>query len=189
MSITVSDRPGCFEDYKAILTAIYNLAGGNPILDLGTGEAHVTKHWDGVYVDLVIRPTSPGKTMQFDILDAPERLKGHSYNLMVMSDVIEHLKKFDGQQLLDRLDILCKAMFVFTPIGPYWMEPNATHPDAHKSSWLPAEFEQQGWEVLAMPRYHVFAGSEILGAFFAWKFRDTVNPSVDQVLKLAGIEV
>lgn len=189
MSEVITQRPGCFEEYRDILMAVWKLAGGNPIVDLGVGEGHVTKHMDGVYVDLVVRPTSPAKTMNFDLRDAPERLKVHKFNLMVMSDVIEHLRKFDGQQVLDRMDILCKAMFVFTPIGPYHTDPSQTHPDAHKSAWFPKEFTDAGWVVLSYPRYHIFAGNEVLGAFFAWKFRDEVTPSVKTVLELAGVKL
>lgn len=185
--IVETQKPGCFEDFKAILIAVWELAGFDPVLDLGCGEAHVTKNFNGVYVDLVLRPTSPAKTMQFDMLDAPERLKAHHYNLLVMADSLEHVRKFDGEQLLQRMDLLCGAMFVFTPIGPYWCEPTATHPDAHKSAWMPKEFDDAGWEVLAYPRYHIFAGNDTLGAFFAWKFRDKPNPSVAEVLKLARL--
>lgn len=185
--IVETPRPGCFEDFKAILTAVWGRAGKNPTLDLGCGEAHVTKHFDGVYVDIVPRPTQPGKTMHFDILDAPERLKEFRFKLLVMADVIEHLKKFDGQQLLDRMALTCDAMFIFTPIGPYWTEANATHPDAHKSAWFPKGFDDAGWEVLAYNRYHIFSGSETLGAFFAWKFNHEPNPSVAEILRIAGI--
>ena len=184
-----TDRPGCFEEYKAILTAIYKMAGGNPIVDLGVGEGHVTKEWDGVYMDLVVRPTAPGKTMKADILDAPKILAQFNYNLMIMSDVIEHLPKQPARRLLADMDALCKARFIFTPLGPYHEQPNATHPDAHKSSWMPGEFSGLNWEVLAYRRYHIFSGEAALGAFFAWKFRDEPTPTVAEVLKLAGISL
>jgi hypothetical protein len=184
-----SSKPGCFEEYKAILTAIWQLAGGNPIVDLGCGEAHVTKHFDGIYVDLVVRPTAPAKTMQFDITEAPSRLRNFSYNLMVLSDTIEHLKPEGGAALLEGMDRLCRAQFVFTPIGPFILAPDATDPDSHKSAWYPEQFWEDGWEVLAYDAYHHFEGGRILGAFFAWKFRDTPTPPVEAVLQMAGIEL
>lgn len=182
-------RPGSFEEYKAILTAIWKMAGGNPILDLGVGEGHVTKDFDGVYVDLVIRPTAPGKTMQFDIRDAPEKLKGHEFNLMVLSDVLEHLEPEDGVLLLDRMMKLCKARFVFTPIGPFRLQPGATDPDSHKSAWYPEQFWDDGWEVLAYDAYHRFEGGQILGAFFAWQFTHMPTPTAEAVLQMAGLEL
>ena len=185
--IVETQKPGCFEDYKAILNAIYQLAGGQTAVDLGCGEAHVTKHWNCVYVDSVIRPTSPGKTIQMDMRDAPSHLQIFRYDLMVMSDSLEHLTKFDGLRLLEGMDQICRARFVFTPLGPYHMDPTATHPDAHKSAWFPKEFEDMSWEVLSYPRYHIFSGGEVLGAFFAWDFHDSINPTADQVLKLAGV--
>ena len=182
-----SNRPGCFEDYRAILTAIYQMAGGNPILDLGCGEAHVTKHWDGVYMDLTIRPTSPGKTIKADILDAPKLLAGFRYNLMVMSDVIEHLRMPVARKLLTQLEHICGAQFIFTPMGPFLIDADSLHPDAHKSGWFPEDFTANGWQVLAQPRYHIFSGDNILGAFYAWKFRDRPTPSVQEVLLAAGL--
>lgn len=182
-----TEKAGSFEDYKAILTAIWQLAGGNPILDLGVGEGHVTKHFDGDYVDLVLRPTSPAKTMQFDIRDAPTRLAKFSYKLMIMSDVIEHLSKTDAIKLLRDMWPRTRAMFIFTPIGPWKLDWKNPHPDAHKSGWLPYEFWCDGWEVMAWTRYHRFEGGEELGAFFAWKFRDEPTPSTSLVLKKAGV--
>lgn len=182
-------RPGTFEEYKAILTAIYDCAGGNPIVDLGCGEAHVTKHWDGVYVDLVVRPTAPGKTMQFDIREAPQRLAKFQYNLLVMSDVIEHLTAEDGIELVEGMDGICKARFIFTPIGPCWMNDKATDPDTHKSAWYPEQFWNDGWEVLAYDAYHRWDGGGILGAFFAWKFRDANTPPAEAILQMAGLEL
>ena len=155
-----SSKPGCFEEYKAVLTAIWTAAGGNPVVDLGCGEAHVTKHFDGIYVDL-----------------------------MVMSDVIEHLLPEDALALLKGMERICAAQFIFTPIGPFKMDPEATDPDSHKSAWYPEQFWEAGWEVLAYDAYHHFEGGQILGAFFAWKFRDTPTPPAEAVLQMAGIEL
>ena len=184
-----SSKPGCFEEYKAVLTAIWTAAGGNPVVDLGCGEAHVTKHFDGIYVDLIVRPTAPGKTMRFDIREAPARLAPFRYNLMVMSDVIEHLLPEDALALLKGMERICAAQFIFTPIGPFKMDPEATDPDSHKSAWYPEQFWEAGWEVLAYDAYHHFEGGQILGAFFAWKFRDTPTPPAEAVLQMAGIEL
>lgn len=184
-------KPGDFPEYKAILTAIYEMAGGPKSLDLGCGEAHVTKGFDSDYVDLVVRPTAPGKTMCFDIREAPQRLARvpFRYNLLIMSDVIEHLEPGDAVRLLDGMEAICHATFIFTPVGPYKLDPKATDPDSHKSAWYPEQFWNGGWEVLEYPAYHRFSGGQILGAFFAWQFRQAPTPPAEAVLQAAGIEL
>jgi hypothetical protein len=182
-------RGGTFPEYKAILIALYEMSGGPKLLDLGTGEAHVTKNLQADYVDLVLRPTAPGKTMQFDIREAPNKLGKFKYNLLLMSDVIEHLLPEDANVLLDAMEANCGSTAIFTPVGPYKLNPTSTDPDAHKSAWTPEQFWSAGWEVLEMPTFHRFEGGEILGAFWAWQFRSSPTPSAEAVLEKAGISL
>ena len=183
------NRAGEFEEYKAFFLALYELAGGPKMLDLGTGEAHVTKHLECDHVDLVLRPTAPGKTMQFDIREAPKKLAKFRYNLVLMSDVIEHLLPDDACTLLDGLEANCGATVIFTPVGPYKLDPTSTDPDAHKSAWYPEQFFNAGWEVMEYPSYHRFEGGQILGAFFAWQFRNSLTPSAEEVCHKAGLSL
>lgn len=179
--------PCDFKEYKAILDALYERAGRGSFLDLGAGEAHATKDYNGVYVDLVVRPTAPGKTMQFDIREAPERLKQHRFNMALMSDVIEHLTDDDARKLLRELKPLTRSRVIFTPVGPYWMQPEATDPDSHKSAWYPEEFHANGWSVIEHPTYHRFKDGKILGAFWAWKWEAGIQPTAESILLRAGI--
>jgi hypothetical protein len=182
-------RGGSFEEYKAILTALYHMAGGPKMLDLGVGEGHVTKHFEADYADLVIRPTAPAKTIKMDIRDAPKRFAKFRYNLLLMSDVIEHMLPHDAMGLMEDMQKICSATCIFTPVGPWKLDPTSTDPDAHKSGWTPEQFWMAGWEILEMPTYHRFEGGEILGSFFAWQFRDSITPSAESVLHKAGLEL
>lgn len=182
-------KPGDFSEYKALLVALYNLAGGPKALDLGCGEAHVTKDLECDYVDLVLRPTAPGKTMQFDIREAPKKLAKFHYNLLIMTDVIEHLTCPDGFDLLDGMEKICGATVIFTPVGPWRIKPDSTHVDEHKSAWWPEAFWLKGWEVIEFPRYHRFEGGEELGAFFSWQFRDRITPSAEEVCNRANLSL
>ena len=180
-------RKGDFPEHKSLLTALYRLAGGGRMLDLGVGEGHVTKNFQGDYVDAVVRPTAPAKTIRDDIRNAPKRFATFQYDLLIMTDVIEHLTQDDGVALLEGMERICGATVIFTPVGPYRLDPKATHPDDHKSAWYPEQFYSAGWEVLEYPTYHRFEGGEILGAFWAWQFRDSTTPSAEAVLQSAGI--
>jgi hypothetical protein len=182
-------KGGDFAEHKAILTALYEMAGGPKALDLGTGEAHVTKNFECDHVDLVIRPTAPGKTMQFDIRDAPKKLWRFNYNLLILTDVIEHLLPEDGADLLTAMEKNCGATAIFTPVGPYKLDPTSKDPDAHKSAWTPEQFWMAGWEIIEMPTYHRFEGGNILGAFWAFQFRNSLTPTAEAVLTKAGLSL
>ena len=178
-----------FPEHKAILTAIYQLAGGPRMLDLGCGEAHVTKGFDGDYVDLVVRPTAPGKTIRDDIRNAPKRFAKFHYNLLVMTDSIEHLTQDDGAELLHKMEPICAATAIFTPVGPCHMDEKATDPDTHKSAWTPEQFWMQGWEIIEIPCCHRYDDGTMLGAFWAFQFRNTDTPTAEAVLHAAAIDL
>jgi hypothetical protein len=183
------NRPMPHEEYKAILTALYEIAGGPKLLDLGVGEGHVTKDFDADYVDLVVRPTAPAKTIKDDIRNAPKRFARFHYNSFLMSDVIEHLTVGDALTLLEGMESVSSCTFIFTPVGPYHIQPQATDPDSHKSAWWPEVFWMKGWEVLEIPAFHRFPNGEILGAFWAWQFRDTIAPNAEEVCHRAGLSL
>lgn len=180
---------GDFAEHKAILTAIYDLAGRGDMIDLGCGAAHVTKNFRGVLVDEVVQQNPNLPVAKMDLRNAPDHFQGRDFNLLVMTDVLEHLTDKDARKLLDEMDLLCRAMVIFTPVGPWLMDPKSTHPDVHKSAWTPEQFWADGWEVLEYPTYHRYEGGQFLGAFWAWKFRDKITPTVDDVFYKAGIDV
>ena len=180
-----------FEEFGKILNAIYDLAGRGAAVDLGCGEAHVTKSWGMcTLIDLVARPYV-GRTMeQMDIRWGPElfRRDNRRFNLTVMTDVIEHLLPDDALKLLADLEPFTKATVIFTPCGPWRMEPTATDPDSHKSSWVPGDFAAKAWTVWEWPSFHGPVDGQILGAFWAWRFRDG-QPTVQAVAERAGVAI
>ena len=185
--MTITERAGDGAEYTRILNAIYALIGGGAAVDLGCGEAHTTKNWPMcTLVDLVQRASADRWIEALDIRLAPALFarEQRKYNLTVISDVIEHLTRADGDKLIADMEPITKAMFIFTPIGPYKLDENSKDPDVHKSAWTPEEFEALGWQVWAWPNYHPFVGS-----FYAWKWNNAVTPSVDIVAKAARVAV
>ena len=181
-----------FEEFSRILNAVYDLAGRGPAIDLGCGEAHVTRNWGMcVLTDLVARNGIGRSVEQIDIRWVPEwfRRDNRRVNLVVMTDSIEHLTAPDATKLLYEMANLSKAMVIFTPSGPMKLDEKATDPDTHKSAWWPADFAKDGWTVWEWPNYHHFEGGEIFGAFWAWKWREGETPSVETVAAKAGVAI
>ena len=176
-----------FEEYRNILTAIYDLAGRGAAVDLGCGEAQVTRDWGMCsLVDMVRAPYLWRTIEKMDMRDAPALFieDCRRFNLMVMTDSIEHLLREDAEKLLVAMAPLCKAMVIFTPVGPYNMDVASVDPDVHKSAWTPQEFNDSGWVVWEWPNYH-----PNVGAFWAWRWMDGKTPSVEEVAAKAGVAI
>jgi hypothetical protein len=176
-----------FEEYRNILTAIYDLAGRGAAVDLGCGEAQVTRDWGMcTLVDSVRAPQLWRTIEKMDMRQAPATFAkdNRRFNLLIMTDSIEHLTKEDGFRLLTDMAPLCKATVIFTPVGAYKMDVFSTDPDVHKSGWLPEEFERAGWSVWEWSNYH-----PDVGAFWAWKWADGKTPTVEEVAAKAGVEI
>ena len=51
---------------------------------------------------------------------------------------------------------------VFTPLGEYMITKDS-HPDSHRSGWMPDDFN--GWASIVLPNFHESINT---GAFFSW---------------------
>ena len=183
-------RKGDFEEHRAILTALFEMAGGHSCIDLGCGEAHVTQHFsDVLLVDEVVRnnPTAPVFCCDMRKAVYMQNVCMRHFDLGVMTDSIEHLSRSDAMAVLKKLSGFCNAIAIFTPVGPWHLDPTSTDPDAHKSAWYPEEFSVNGWAVVEYPTYHRFEAGEILGAFWAWKFMREATPTPAEVFARANL--
>ncbi len=147
------------------------------LLDLCCNECTATASlkWDHhVAVDVVDWPTRK-RVDSFFLRDAVAfladegGLSGYGdgrFDVCICSDGIEHLTKQNGLKLLTEVPRVARLSILFTPLGPYMLDPTATHPDAHKSAWLPEELEALGWQTKSFPAWHPTLN---VGAFFAWK--------------------
>lgn len=76
----------------------------------------------------------------------------NSFDIVFCSQVIEHLKKKEGERLIDDLEkIAKKQMIISTTVGFFPFEPfgeNDENPlQTHKSGWQPEEFEKRGYKI------------------------------------------
>lgn len=176
-------RQGSRAECHRMTDAMYRLCGGGPMIDLGCGEAPLTKDFSGVWIDSDPRIPAGvelnGTFLHADIRQAPYMQLVRNlgpYNLMAMTDVIEHLRPEDAFRLVKVMSEQCRNAFVFTPLGHLSVVPEATDPHSHKSGWWPETFWASGWQVWEWPEFHLFPNGYKHGAFFAWHMENPVTP-------------
>ena len=90
-----------------------------------------------------------------DARDLP--FKPKSFDVVICVEVIEHLDKTEGMELLKRMEeIACRQIIITTPWGYYPLEERQDNPHLnHLSGWLPQEFQEMGYRVRPFyyPRY------------------------------------
>ena len=162
------------------------------MLDLGCRSAQLTRDLNGDWMDIDRVSDSPATMIEGDIRDAPQVFADKNYDLLIMTDVIEHLTQSDGGKLLKRLlqkrpkgRSICSGALIFTPTGE--LDIGRPGPHAHHSGWYPEDFYAKGFVVWEWPVWHRFADQSIRGVFFAWKLRKTTTAS--DVSKLSGVTI
>ena len=85
-----------------------------------------------------------------DALDLNNHVPDNSYDAVIALDLIEHLTKESGFNLLEILEkIAIKKVIVFTPNGFLRQKPFDDNPwQEHLSGWEIEEFEQLGYSVV-----------------------------------------
>lgn len=190
MSWVRTYRGGSGDETRRIVLALYEMAGGEPMIDLGCRSAALTVDLKGTWMDIDPQPDSPKGTVVGDIRDAPTIFSAmkKQFNLAILTDVIEHLEKRDGEILLPELTWIAKSVLVFTPIGKLWIT-DLPGPHTHRSGWYPEEMEQNGFTIWEWPIFHKLNDGNVHGAFFAWKFFNGNSRTVEAVAKLANVSL
>jgi hypothetical protein len=123
-------------------------------------------------------------------IEALRLLPDDSVDSAFLIDVIEHLEKQDGFEILGELDrVTRKQIIVFTPLGfmPQHVEIDKKDRwgfhggdfQEHKSGWLPEDFNSE-WKKLVCQNYHVHDDNgkpfdKPFGAFYAIKNVDPTS--------------
>jgi hypothetical protein len=172
-------RAGDKDESIRIVHALYRLTGGPPMIDLGCRSAQLTRRLEGTWVEVDPQPDTPTGAVIMDLRRAPLEFAGETFNLMILTDVIEHLERKDAITLLREMKPLASGYLIFTPTG--LLDPfQSDGPHAHRSGWTPEEFFQNGYTVWEWPIFHHFPGGAIRGAFWAWKLKER-QLSVEEV--------
>jgi SAM-dependent methyltransferase len=140
------------------------------VLDVGCGQGvhRLYRDYDttgiDIYADDLLRARELGNYKHLisgDIraLNFPER----SFDAVTAIEIIEHLKKDEGLELLDRIEkIARKTVVITTPWGDDLLPKNKWNPFLdHQSGWLPKEFEARGYVT------YPFLG-------IRWRFRNNI---------------
>jgi len=131
------------------------------VLDLGCGHNSPAKFLDGKHLvgmdgyepDLK-RAKERGTHDEYllgDIRSAANHAGQRKFDACIALDVIEHLTKEDGWQMLKSMEQLAaKRVVIFTPNGFIPQFSQNGDLQQHLSGWEPTEMEQAGYEVLGM---------------------------------------
>ena len=165
------DHTGSLELYLSVLRRIIGDRERNSFLDICCGEMTATRHLhfdNSLHIDIVDWGTRPPafNFKRGDALKLLSAIDDKSYGVALCSDGIEHLRVWQGHELIDHMERIAYLPIIFTPIGEVNVDLDATHPDAHKSGWDPSDFQVIGWRTEVYPNWHSTMGH---GAFFAWK--------------------
>jgi hypothetical protein len=172
MRITINKVNGTGELHLGIIKTICGEGLENKsLLDLCCCHAPITsqlKFKKRVYVDILPRildePSEREFFVQYNSLDFLND-KGGYYDVITCLDGIEHLSKENGYYLTVQTTLFSEKQIFFTPLGDYLVDTETLNPEAHKSGWMPEDFEQLGWATIVLPNYHPLLG---IGAFYAW---------------------
>ncbi len=99
------------------------------------------------------------------VLDIAKVFDSRSFDCVLASDVIEHLRKEDGYKLIERMEkIARKKVIVFTPNGFFpQAEYDGNRLQAHLSGWSGDEMRGMGYRVVGIAGWKRVRGMRVLG--------------------------
>jgi len=152
----------------------------NTLLDVGCGSDSPIRYLrkrcksavgvDG-HLDSIIKSQLQGihdEYCQINILDIDQRFPEKSFDCVLASDVIEHLPKEQGLELIEKMEKISRdRVIIFTPNGFLSQSAHSGNPyQEHLSGWEVGEMRQLGYDVigingwkplkgeLCVPRFH-----------------------------------
>lgn len=158
--------------------------GVKSIIDLGCGDLWHTAGLPGVVKHIGVdlwqeqlklawerRPVTGWIPVCKDALEFLKISPDDSVDAVLAIDIIEHLEKERGLEILDEAERVAKKLVIcWAPLG--MLERGPTNPDGthnpyqvHKWGPEPEDFQSRSWEVDVYPEQHQDGG-----AIFAWKF-------------------
>jgi SAM-dependent methyltransferase len=147
-----------FEGKSYIFCLESKLIGNRRILDLGCGRGSpirfLPKNFYSVGVEF-FKPyllMSKEKQIHDDYIQSDIRKLGFrskSFDVVMALDVLEHLTKVDGLNLIKNMEEIAKeTVVIFTPNGfIHQLEHNGNVFQVHQSGWAVREFREMGYEV------------------------------------------
>ena len=100
------------------------------------------------------------KYYKLDVLKLDSKFKEKSFDCVIALDLIEHLTKEQGYELLEKMEkIAKKRIVIFTTNGYNPQHESDNNPwNVHKSGWTIKEIEQQGYNVIGINGWKYIKG-------------------------------
>lgn len=158
------------------------------VLDLGCGVnsplQKITKNFKSTGVDIFKKSLEASKKQGIhdhyvlaDVTKIETVFKAGSFDAVVALDLIEHLPKSAGYQLLAKMEkIARKKVIVLTPHGFFKQRPYGGNPyQVHQSGWYREDFSKRGYNVWGMRGLRILRGEEATLKFKPWFFWGLVS--------------
>lgn len=72
----------------------------------------------------------------------PQRAAEHSYDVILLGDVVEHLPKADGHALIGAaIELAGQLVVIRIPLGDGWRREGREEPDHHRAQWYIGDFD------------------------------------------------
>ncbi len=150
-----------FPDFLSEFTKLAE--GYSSILDVGCGNNSAVQYLSDDSYKVGVDAFEPSieksrekgihnKYYKLDVLEIEKEFGANSFDCVVAIDLIEHLEKTDGLELLRQLESIAKKrMIIFTPAGFLPQGEYDNNPwQVHLSGWEVKEMESYGYKVIGI---------------------------------------
>ncbi len=140
-----------------------SLEGCRSLLDIGCGSNSPIKSFSKKFYCVGVDAFLPSiekskkqgihdKYYNINVLDIGEKFEPNSFDCVLASDLIEHLTKEEGIDLLNMMERIAKnKIVIFTPNGFLSQgEYENNRWQIHKSGWTAQEMEKRGYRVIGI---------------------------------------
>lgn len=141
------------------------------VLDVGCGSnsplAKIYKNFYSVGVDVFEPSIKKSKKEKIhdnyklgDVLKISKYFKQKSFDVVIALDLIEHLEKNDGLNLLKQMELIAKRKIILlTPNGFVEQHPVEENPyQVHKSGWKIDDFKKKGYKIYGIRGFKFIRG-------------------------------
>ena len=152
----------------------------NSWVDLGSGNGNVVQElkWNNEAKIKISIDKYPQKfSTEWIFVDDFDIILNKNYDLFTAIDMIEHLPKEDGINLINKIDKYFNNKMFFTPKG-FLRQDETTHPELiaanpwqkHISGWDVTDFNNLGYETILLKDFHYPRGlNKYFDAIIAYK--------------------
>lgn len=135
ISGTIADL-GCGKGVNGFLIRISRYLQGAKIIGVEINEDYISFCNKYNIYDEIIKKSLPNLSF-----------KTKSVELILCTEVIEHLNRKDGLKLLDEIDRVCKGRAIITTPNIFFKTMPGDPDDKHLSLWTIADFKSRGYKV------------------------------------------